>query len=150
VTEGPRTIGQFNEVGAGRFPGILGVEIEEIGPGRVRSRLSISPVHHAPNGYLHAAVVVGLADTSCGYGCVASLPDGAVGFATIELKTNFIGTALEGVIGCQAVLSHAGRTTQVWDATVTHLDTRKVIALFRCTQLIVAGGSRGATGVSPH
>lgn len=148
MTQGPRTIEQFNAIGAGLFPGLLGVEIEEVAPGRVRSRLSVSPVHHAPNGYLHAAVVVGLADTSCGYGCVASLPAGAVGFATIELKTNFLGTALEGVIGCEAVMAHGGRTTQVWDATVTHLDTGTVIALFRCTQLIVTEGKRGATGVS--
>lgn len=148
MTEGPRTIEQFNAVGAGLFPGLLGVEIQEIEHGRVRSRMSISPVHHAPNGYLHAAVVVGLADTSCGYGCVVSLPEGAAGFATIELKTNFLGTAIEGVIGCEATMTHGGRTTQVWDATVTHVDTGKVIALFRCTQLIVAEGKRGATGLS--
>jgi 1,4-dihydroxy-2-naphthoyl-CoA hydrolase len=150
MTEGRPTLEQINAIGAGRFPGLLGVEIEEIEPGRVRSRLRLSPVHHAPNGYLHAAVVVGLADTSCGYGCVASLPEGAVGFATIELKTNFLGTALEGVIGCEALMAHGGRTTQVWDATVTHVDTGKVIALFRCTQLIVAEGKRGATAISPR
>jgi 1,4-dihydroxy-2-naphthoyl-CoA hydrolase len=144
------TLEHINAIGAGLFPGLLGVEIEEIEPGRVRSRMTISPVHLAPNGYLHAAVVVGLADTSCGYGCVATLPEGAVGFATIELKTNFLGTALEGVIGCQANIAHEGRTTQVWDATVTHVDTGKVIALFRCTQLIVAEGKRGTTPVSPR
>ena len=73
----------------------------------------------APNGFLHAASVVALADTSCGYGCVAHLPEGASGFTTIELKANFLGTAREGAIACRATPVHLGRTTQVWDAVVT-------------------------------
>ena len=39
--------------------------------------------HVAPNGYLHAGTVVALADTACGYGCIASLPDGASGFTIL-------------------------------------------------------------------
>jgi 1,4-dihydroxy-2-naphthoyl-CoA hydrolase len=87
--------------------------------------------------------VVALADTASGYGCVASLPEGATGFTTIELKANFLGTATEGVLACEAVRAHGGRTTQVWDATVTH-EGGKTIALFRCTQLLLYGGSRGS------
>jgi uncharacterized protein (TIGR00369 family) len=90
----------------------------------------------APNGYLHAGTVVALADSACGYGCIASLPDGASGFTTIELKTNFLGTALDGTVSCRSALVHGGRTTQVWDATVED-DADKVLALFRCTQLIL-------------
>ena len=90
----------------------------------------------APNGYLHAGVVVGLADSACGYGCIASLPEGAYGFTTIELKTNFLGTALEGTLWCTSELVHGGRTTQVWDARVTN-EAGKKLALFRCTQLLL-------------
>jgi uncharacterized protein (TIGR00369 family) len=90
----------------------------------------------APNGYLHAGTVVALADSACGYGCIASLPDGATGFTTIELKTNFLATALAGTIGCESRRVHAGRTTQVWDATVSD-ETGKPLALFRCTQLLL-------------
>ena len=98
----------------------------------------------APNGYLHAAAVVALADTACGYGCVASLPDGATGFTTIELKANFLGTATEGALACTARLVHGGRTTQVWDAEVTLEGATKTVALFRCTQLLLYGGERGS------
>jgi uncharacterized protein (TIGR00369 family) len=77
-----------------------------------------------------------LADTSAGYGCVASLPEGAKGFTTIELKTNFLGTAVEGVLGCAAKAEHLGRTTQLWDAIVSN-EAGKTLALFRCTQLII-------------
>jgi uncharacterized protein (TIGR00369 family) len=91
----------------------------------------------APNGYLHAGSVVTLADTSCGYGCVANLPEGATGFTTVELKSNHLGTALDGTIDCVATAVHLGKTTQVWDAVVTHRDTGKTIALFRCTQMLL-------------
>jgi 1,4-dihydroxy-2-naphthoyl-CoA hydrolase len=90
----------------------------------------------APNGYLHAATVVGLADSACGYGCIASLPEGAYGFTTVELKMNFLGTALEGTLACTSELVHGGRTTQVWDAAVTN-EAGKKLALFRCTQLLL-------------
>jgi uncharacterized protein (TIGR00369 family) len=89
----------------------------------------------APNGYLHAATVVALADTSCGYGCFVNLPEGATGFTTIELKANFLGTQREGIITCEATMAHGGRTTQVWDAVVSSADRN--IALFRCTQMIL-------------
>ena len=92
----------------------------------------------APTGYLHAGVVVTLADTACGYGCMNSKPSQAKLFTTIELKSNFMGTVKpSGVITCEARLVHAGKTTQVWDAEVKDLEKKKLIAVFRCTQLII-------------
>jgi 1,4-dihydroxy-2-naphthoyl-CoA hydrolase len=125
----------FRRLGEGRFPGALGIEVLDITPGRTRMRLRIREDHLAPNGYLHAGVVIGLADSACGYGCVASFPEGAVNFATVEVKTNFLGTALEGDLDCEGWMVHGGRTTQVWDAEVRAGD--RSIALFRCTQLIL-------------
>ena len=107
------------------------------GPGRLTSRLPIRPELLAPNGYLHAAAVIALADTTCGYGTLTDLPEGAQNFTTIELKSNFLGTAREGIVTCVATRVHGGRTTQVWDATVTDDLSGKTIALFRCTQLIL-------------
>jgi 1,4-dihydroxy-2-naphthoyl-CoA hydrolase len=126
----------FKELGSNRFPGLLGIEVDSIKVGRVRMRLPLRAELLAPNGYLHAGTVVGLADSACGYGCIASLPEGAYGFTTIELKTNFLGTALEGTLSCISELLHGGRTTQVWDATVTN-EAGKMLALFRCTQLLL-------------
>src|SRR5215471_18871113 len=126
-----RALGDWKVFGRDYLPGLLGLEFQSVSRGRVTGRLVLRKEHLAPNGYLHAATVVALADTSCGYGTVASLPDGARGFTTIELKTNFLGTAREGTISCEATLMHAGRTTQVWDATVIDEASVKVIALFR-------------------
>ena len=127
----------LNERGTGRLPGLIGLDVFEAGEGWLATRLELRDELLAPNGYLHAATIVALADTSCGYGTFVSLPEGAEGFTTIELKTNFLGTKLAGVITCEARLAHGGRTTQVWDATVTDDDSGKLLALFRCTQLIL-------------
>jgi len=127
----------FNHIGVGRLPGHLGLVITHVGPKQVRSELAVRPELMAPNGFLHAGSVVTLADTSSGYGCVAHLPEGATGFTTVELKSNHLGTARDGTLDCEAVAVHLGRTTQVWDATVTHRETGKTIALFRCTQMVL-------------
>lgn len=101
------------------------------------SRLELRDELMAANGYLHAATVVALADTSCGYGTFINLPEGAETFTTIELKSNFLGTKQEGLIACEATMAHGGRNTQVWDAIVTDGDSGKTLALFRCTQMIL-------------
>jgi 1,4-dihydroxy-2-naphthoyl-CoA hydrolase len=132
----PVDIQAFIEAGRGRLPGLLGVELDEVEAGHVRMHLELRPELLAPNGYLHAGTVVGLADSACGYGCIASLPEDATGFTTIELKTNFLATALEGTICAESHLVHGGRTTQIWDATVSD-DNGKTLALFRCTQLLL-------------
>jgi uncharacterized protein (TIGR00369 family) len=132
-----RDTAYFNSFGAGYLPALVGVEIVTVAPRLVMSRLAVRREVMAPNGFLHAASVVALADTSCGYGCVASLPEGASGFTTIELKSNFLGTAREGFIACRASAVHLGRTTQVWDAEVLHEGSARKIALFRCTQMVL-------------
>lgn len=132
-----KTLEYFKGFGKGHLPGYLGVEILAVGPEAVESRMAVRKEVMAPNGYLHAASVIALADTSCGYGCVAKLPEGARGFTTIELKSNFLGTTREGGIRCRATPVHLGRTTQVWDAVVTNEADGKAIALFRCTQMVL-------------
>ena len=130
-------LAHFQRLGANFLPDHLGIEILEVSAERVRASLAIRQVLLAPNGFLHAGTVVTLADTCAGYGCIKALPQGANGFTTIELKSNHLGTAREGVIECVATPTHIGRTTQVWDATVTHRETGKTIALFRCTQMVL-------------
>ena len=128
---------ELNKRGTGTLPGLIGLEIVEAEEGRISGRLELRDELMAPNGYLHAATVVALADTSCGYGTFVNLPEGAQSFTTIELKSNFVGTQRGGAIACEAELVHGGRTTQVWDATVSDEEDGKPIALFRCTQMIL-------------
>jgi uncharacterized protein (TIGR00369 family) len=131
------TLEILNERGQGYFPGHMGIEVMALTPGRIYARMPVVPHLLAPNGFLHAAAVIALADTACGYGTIAHLPDGAQSFTTIELKSNFLGTATEGALLCEARGEHMGRTTQVWDATVTDEASGRKIALFRCTQMVL-------------
>lgn len=127
----------FNHRGQGHLPGHLGLVINAIDAGEVRAELAFRPELMAPNGFLHAGSVITLADTCCGYGCVVNLPESAAGFTTVELKSNHLGTARDGTLDCVARPVHLGRTTQVWDATVTHRESGHTIALFRCTQMVL-------------
>jgi 1,4-dihydroxy-2-naphthoyl-CoA hydrolase len=127
----------FNSLGARYLQGHLGIVITRVNSSEVRAELAVQQALMAPNGFLHAGSVVTLADTSAGCACIASLPRGASGFTTVELKSNHMGTARDGTIECVATAAHLGKTTQVWDAVVTHKETGKTIALFRCTQLIL-------------
>jgi len=127
----------LNARGAGHLPGLVGVTILRLTPDGLESRLEVRQELMAPNGFLHAASVIALADTSCGYACVANLPQSASGFTTLELKSNFLGTARDGALFCRATPAHLGRSTQVWDAVVTIEGTDRKIALFRCTQMVL-------------
>jgi 1,4-dihydroxy-2-naphthoyl-CoA hydrolase len=123
----------------GRLPGLFGIELLAIEPGRVEARMDVRGDFLAPNGFLHAGAVVTLADSACGMGCLASLPDGTAGFTTVELKSNFLRSAGAGEgLRCHATLSHGGRTTQVWDAIVRRESDDGDLALFRCTQYLLA------------
>lgn len=131
------TPAQLNQRGAENLPGLLGIVITSVQPSELRAELPVRKALMAPNGFLHAGSVVTLADTASGYGCVAHLPEGASGFTTVELKSNHLGTARDGTIECVATAVHLGRTTQVWDAVVTHRETGRTLALFRCTQMVL-------------
>ena len=131
------TLEAMNKRGDGRLPGLIGLRFVSLAPRRLDAELDIRPELLAPNGFLHAASVVALADTAAGYACLAHLPEGAENFTTIELKCNFIGTAREGTLACVATPGHLGRTTHVWDSVVTRKSDGATIALFRCTQMIL-------------
>jgi len=127
----------LNHRGDEYLPGYLGIEVVSIGQGTLHARMPVKKLHVAPNEFLHAASIVALADTSCGYGTIAHLPAGAQSFTTIELKSNHLATVREGSISCVATAQHLGKTTQVWDAVVSDEASGKKLALFRCTQMIL-------------
>ena len=128
---------RLNEANLGKLPEHLGLTITEVADGRVAGRFEVRPDLVAHTGFLLAGVVLSVADLLCAYGVSTSWPEGASGFTTAEVKCNFIGTLTEGAVCCVAALLHGGRTTQVWDATVTSEATGKLMAAFRCTQIIL-------------
>ena len=130
-------LGKLRDRASTNLPAHLGVEITSAGTEAVEGRLAARPEVIAPNGFMHAASVIGLLDTLCGFATIANLPEGAVSFTTIELKSNFLGTVRDGALLGRATPVHRGRTTQVWDAVGTDEKTGKTVAMFRCTQMIL-------------
>jgi uncharacterized protein (TIGR00369 family) len=128
---------RFRDFGKEYLPGLVGIVFTEVSEGLLKGELELRKALLAPNGYLHAGAIITFADTLAGYGCISHLPANAQNFTTVELKANFLNTAQEGRLYGEARAVHLGRTTQVWDATVTHGEERRKLALFRCTQLVL-------------
>jgi 1,4-dihydroxy-2-naphthoyl-CoA hydrolase len=137
VTLSDHSAQAFNEFGTGHLPGLIGIEVLSADRSRVTCRVPLRQELMAPNGFLHAGTLVSVADSLCGYGAVLNLPDGATGFTTIELKSNFLGTLHQGAIACEATPLHLGRNTQVWDAVVGDEASGRRLAVFRCTQMVL-------------
>jgi 1,4-dihydroxy-2-naphthoyl-CoA hydrolase len=127
----------FERWGRGRLSEALGIEMLTTEPRHVSARVVVRPAILAPHGMVHGGSFVAIADTLCGYGCVINLPAGAAGFVTIELKNNFLGSATDGVLRCDARPLHLGRNTQVWDAEITHERSQRLLTQFRCTQMVM-------------
>ncbi len=127
----------LNEFASKKHPGMVGVEILSCEAELVTGRLDVTEEVVAGTGFLWAPVVITLADWLCAAGIGESLPEGA-GFTTIEIKTNFLGTVRQGgAVAGRAWPVHRGRSTQVWDGEVSGESNGKVIALFRCTQMVL-------------
>ncbi len=123
---------------AGGLPELLGLRTTAAGAGWLEMTLEIGPHHLRPGiAGLHAGTMLTLADTACGFGCRRALPEGASGFSTLEVKSNFLGTATEGTLIARAEAEHIGRSTQIWSAVVRHVEKDKRLALFQCTQLVL-------------
>ncbi len=127
----------FNEFGKNHFPGYLGISIVKVDKTKIIAEMAVKKMLFAPNGFLHAGSIVTLADSVAGYATLANLPENGKSFTTVELKSNFIGAIREGVLECECHPEHLGRTTHVWTVRVVNKETRKPIALFSCTQLIL-------------
>ena len=120
-------------------PGQLGCVFDHSAPDLVVGHIDVTPNLIAGTGFLFAPAIVALADTCAAIGCGNNIPQGA-SFTTIELKSNFLSSARVGErIVCRCTPKHLGRQTHVWDAEVTNESTGRTMALFRCTQMVLAG-----------
>jgi uncharacterized protein (TIGR00369 family) len=133
----PKDLKDFNQYGEEYLFGYLGMEFLRVEEDEVIARIVLQQHHFGWNGYLHAGTIFSLADSCAGYGCVRSLPEGAMGFTTIETKVNFLSTVGQGSIQAIAKPLHRGRSTQVWDASVSSIETRQLLSSYRCTQMIL-------------
>jgi uncharacterized protein (TIGR00369 family) len=119
-------------------PGHLGCVFDHSAPDLVLGHIDVTPNLIAGTGFLFAPAIIALADTCAAIGCGNNIPEGH-SFTTIELKSNFLASARVGErVTCRCTPAHLGRQTHVWDSVVTNEATGRTIALFRCTQMVLA------------
>jgi uncharacterized protein (TIGR00369 family) len=104
------------------FAALIGVELLDAGPELVRGRLEWAPERCTAGDVMHGGALMSLADT-CGGACAfLNLPEGAVGTATIESKTNFLRAVREGTVTATTRPLHAGRTMIVLETEIARDD----------------------------
>lgn len=118
------------------FPRLLGVEIVEATPARVRARLVVREEFCRSGHTMHGGAIMAFADMTGSVAAFLNLPEGAA-TTTIESKTNFLCAAKEGtVIEAETTPFHVGRRSSVWQTHVKREDG-KLIAVVTQTQMVL-------------
>jgi 1,4-dihydroxy-2-naphthoyl-CoA hydrolase len=113
---------------------LLGAELLEATPELVRARLEWSPERCTTNGIMHGGALMALADNCGGICAFLNMPEGAIGTATIESKTNFLRGVSDGAVTASTRPLHLGRTTAVLETELAR-DDGKLVAKVTQTQI---------------
>jgi 1,4-dihydroxy-2-naphthoyl-CoA hydrolase len=115
------------------FAAAIGMELLEATPELVVSRLQWTPERCTTGGVMHGGALMALADNGGGVCAFLNLPEGAVGTATIESKTNFMRAVREGAVTASSRPLHVGRTMVVVETELVR-DDGKLAAKVTQTQ----------------
>jgi uncharacterized protein (TIGR00369 family) len=122
------------------FPGLMGVRLTELAPDRVVAQMEVRPDLCTAGGILHGGAYMAFADTLGAVGTIVNLPEGKR-TTTTDSSTKFIaGARLGTTVTGTCVALHRGRTTHVWQTSVTNADG-KLCAVVTQTQLVLGGGA---------
>jgi 1,4-dihydroxy-2-naphthoyl-CoA hydrolase len=116
------------------FADTLGAELLESTPELVRARLEWMPERCTLNGIMHGGAMMALADNCGGICAFLNLPEGAIGTATIESKTNFLRGVSSGSVTASTRPLHVGRTMAVLETELVR-DDGKLAAKVTQTQV---------------
>lgn len=119
------------------FPGLMGVRLTELAPDRVVAEMRVRPDLCTSGGILHGGAYMAFADTLGAVGTVVNLMDGRR-TTTTDSSTKFIaGARVDTVVTGTCVALHRGRTTMVWQTSITNAQG-KLCAVVTQTQLILS------------
>ncbi|MFC5464324.1 hotdog fold thioesterase [Lederbergia graminis] len=114
----------------------LGIELIEIGQGKVIATMPVDNRTRQPVGYLHGGASVALAETVASIGAAALIDlDKEICFG-LEINANHIRSKQEGLVTAVAEVLHQGKSTMVWDVKIRDEEER-LICVSRCTVAIV-------------
>ena len=117
------------------MPQTLGVRIVSLARKKIIGKMDIKPMHLNHNGRVNGGAIMAFADVLGAVGAVAHRPPGYRG-GTIESKTNFFTAGMGPVLTAVSIPLHVGRTTSVWQTTITNPDG-SMVAMVTQTQISV-------------
>lgn len=129
-------IDKLNSFEEKAMPGYLGIKITEIGSDYIKGTMPVDHRTKQPFGILHGGASVVLAETLgsiAGYFCLADDNQYCVG---LDINSNHIRPATEGIVIGKANPYHIGRTTQVWHIEI-HNEAGKLVNVSRLTLAVV-------------
>jgi len=127
---------------------VLGMRLTHIGVGLARAEMAIAPVHLNQRGHPQGGALVAFADATAGWASDATLADS--NFATIDLTCHLLSRAqVRTVLVALARPVHIGRSALVQEVDVLTSDQEalpngRLVASFRCTQLVLRTGANPA------
>jgi uncharacterized protein (TIGR00369 family) len=104
------------------FASLVGIELLEADADLVRGRVDWAAERCTTGDLMHGGALMALADTCGGVCAFLNLPEGAIGTATIESKTNFLRGVRSGTVTATTRPLHVGRTTVVVESELTRDD----------------------------
>jgi 1,4-dihydroxy-2-naphthoyl-CoA hydrolase len=118
------------------FPGLMGVTLLEVTPDRVVAQMLVRPDLCTAGGILHGGAYMAFADAVGAMGTIANLPPGKR-TATTDSSTKFMaGARLGTTVRAESVPLHKGRTTHVWQTSITD-EAGRLCAQVTQTQLVM-------------
>ncbi len=123
---------QSLSVGMGRA---LGISLKKLSRRRIDARMRVTADHINRSGRINGGVLMAFADILGAMGTLANLPEGCR-TTTLESKTNFFAAGEGDTLEATTVPLHIGRTTMVWQTTISNIDGTRV-AIVTQTQIVI-------------
>ena len=125
-------IEQSLSVGMGRA---LHIHLKRLTRKGLTAEMTVNEDHINRSGRINGGILMSFADVLGAIGTVANLPEG-YRTTTLESKTNFFAAGQGEKLQAHTVPLHIGRTTMVWQTTVSNLDGTRV-AIVTQTQIVI-------------
>ena len=126
----------LKEIGKGTLLEALGIEITELGEGRVVATMPVDHRTHQPFGLLHGGASVALAETVASIGAYALVDQEKESVVGLEINANHIRAVRSGIVTATGTVLHRGNTTMVWDIKIVD-EQQRLVCVSRCTIAII-------------
>jgi len=125
-------IEQSLSMGMGRA---LHIHLKRLTRRGLTAEMTVTEDHINRSGRINGGILMAFADVLGAIGTLANLPEG-YRTTTLESKTNFFAAGEGEKLKAHTVPLHIGRTTMVWQTTVSNMDGTRV-AIVTQTQIVI-------------